>query len=246
MWLTVTPGMGPIDVHLQRRAAGATAPKFTRNPGLLAGLLLAAGLHVAIGGTMTILGTGRWGRAVRRNEGLLFDGLLDAASAEPSSPTGLELVEAAYPTADYHRDLGRAMNLELAGTAALAGGLGAMFAALPVAGRERRRIAWISTGVGVVMTAGGAVWLAAHLDKREARLAESEPARRVTSSDLRPLGAAQTGAALLTGLGIGLVVYPCIALLSDTVRQSRERHDRARVTPYMSPGQAGLVFHGRF
>ena len=161
-------------------------------------------------------------------------------------PTGLGLVEASYPTAEYHHTLGRVMTLELAGTAVLAGGLAALVTAVPVEGRKRRRVAWISAGLGAAMTAGGAVWLATHLNKREAGLAESDPARRITSSDLRPLGAAQTGAALLTGLGVGLVVYPSLALLSDTVLRARQRRQRAGLTPYTAPGQAGLVLHGRF
>ena len=100
-------------------------------------------------------------------------------------------------------------------------------------------------GLGAVLAAGGAAWLTVFERDRKALLSTTaDPSQRVTTGDLRPLGVARTGGSLLTGLGIGLVVFPAIALLTNAVKRRREQ--AIGFTPYMAPGQAGLAFHGRF
>lgn len=240
--LHVAPGMRPVEVQLRR--AGREAPRFRDDKRLVTALAGATLIQVFTGAGLLIAGAARETSATRRNEALLMDALVDAAAPVPQQPTGLALVEATYPTARYHRDLARAMTLGVAGGAVAMAGLGAGFAALPVENNSRLRVAYVELGLGAAMTAGGAVWLSHFVRERSALLAVTDPTGRVTTTDLRRINAARVGGALLTGLGVGLLVFPAVALLTHAVKRRHGR--RTSLAPYMAPGQAGLAIQGRF
>ncbi len=246
--IVVRPGMPTVRLELERRTRPTTrpdTPRFIRDRKLASGLAVTAMVQVLTGAGLLVAGAVRETAASRRNEGLLMDALVDAAAPTPKQPTGLALVEATYPTAGYHRDLSRAMTFEVAGGAVVMAGLGAALNVVPVAEGNRLRVAYIEMGLGAVLAAGGAAWLTVFERDRKALLSTTaDPSQRVTTGDLRPLGVARTGGSLLTGLGIGLVVFPAIALLTNAVKRRREQ--AIGFTPYMAPGQAGLAFHGRF
>lgn len=239
----VRPGMPPVQLELKKPRR--ESPRFDRDQRLMNGLVGAALIQVFTGAGLLVAGAVREGHASRRNDKLLMDALVDAASPAPQKPTGLALVEASYSTASYHRDLSRAMTFEVAGGAVAMAGFGAALAALPVADGGRLRAAYIEMGIGAALTAVGAASLTIFERDRKALLATTaDPTERVTSNDLRPLSAASIGGSLLTGLGIGMVVFPAVALLTHAAK--RRRNQRMSVTPYMAPGQAGLAWHGRF
>jgi hypothetical protein len=241
--LDVTPGMRPVEVQLQRRSRSYPS-EFRTDRRLVNGLGAAAVIQLLAGAGVLIAGTARQSIALRRNESLLMDALVDAAAPDPGQPTGLALVEATYSTARYHRDLSRAMTLGAVGGGVMMAGLGAAIAVVPVANRTRLRAAYIEMGVGAAFAAGGATWLAFFERDRSTLRSATDPTDRVTTSDLRRVDAARVGGSMLTGLGIGMVVFPAIALLTNGIK--RRRDPTARVTPYMAPGQAGLSLHGRF
>ncbi len=241
--INVTAGMAPTQIDLRRRT-GADPPRFDRAKLLATSLAGLAVTQVLAGAGVLLVGATREGSASRRNEGLLMDALVDAAAPVPQQPTGLALVEADYSTARYHRDLSRAATLEVAGGAVLMAGVGAGLAGFTVATQSRLRVAYIELGFGAAMTAGGAACLALFVRDRSALLSTTDPTQRVTTADLQHISATKLGGGLLTGLGIGLLVYPAIALLSNGAK--RRRGQTARVAPYMAPGHAGLTFQGRF
>ena len=242
--LIVTPGMRPVEVQLRRRSR-ANAPEFRGDSRLIHGLGGAAVIQLLTGAGLLIAGTVREDASIRRNEALLLDALVDAAEPEPQQPTGLALVESSYSTARYHRDLSRAMTLEVVGGAVMMAGVGAGIAALPVVNRSRVRAAYVEIGLGAAMAAGGATWLVFFERDRSTLRATTDPTERATMNDLRPLQRSALGGSLLTGLGVGLIVFPAITLLTNAVK-SKRRDRTAKVTPFMAPGQAGLSLHGRF
>jgi hypothetical protein len=249
--LEVKPGMYPIEVALQRRNRNrggggdyGDPRRFVDNDRLVAGLGGTAMIMV-FGGLATLLvGTVREDRATRRNEALLMEGLVDAAAETPSDPTGLALVEDKYPTAKYHRDLSSGMTLVAAGGAVMMSGLGAALTALPVANKMRKRIAYVELGFGAAFLAGGAAALVFFERDRKAMVAIDDPTLRYTENDRRGLGGKLAAGSLLTGLGVGLIVFPAVALIGDKIR--RRRNGSTSFAPYMAPGQAGLALHGRF
>jgi hypothetical protein len=240
--LTVVPGMGPVDVTLNRRGRDAGDRRFERNEALLLALSGSALIFALAGAGVAIAGSAREGRVRRRNEDLLVDSLVDAASPTPSDPTGLARVEAEYSTASYHHDLRRAFRLETAGVTVIAAGLGALATGLPVSARTRRWAVWTELGVGVAATAGGAVWMSDAQRRERERLTRTAPDDRVGASDLRALAGSRAGASLLLGLGIGLVLFPAVALIVDRAQRKRQ----AQVSPLLGPGLTGLAVRGRF
>jgi hypothetical protein len=240
--ISVTPGMGPISMEMQRPTG--EVQRFESNRKLTSSLGVVALIQLVTGAGLTLGGAIREGSARRRNETLLLDALIDAASPTPKPTTGLALVESTYSTASYHRDLSRALTLQVAGAAVMMAGVAAGLTAVPVGERHRLRAAYIEMGIGAALAAGGATWLTLFERDRKALVATTDPTERATPSDLRPLGAAAAGGGLLTGLGVGLVVFPAIALLSNSVL--RRRSGRVGFSPYMTRGQAGFSIHGRF
>jgi hypothetical protein len=240
--LSVAPGMSAIQLEMQKKTRDT--PRFERDRKLATGLAGVTLVQVLAGAGVAIAGAARESSVLRRNEGLLMDALVDAASSTPKKTTGLALVESTYSTASYHRDLSRAMTLEVAGTTVMMAGLGAVMVAIPVAEQYRLRVAYVEMGLGAALAAGGATWLTFFERDRKALFAATDPTDRVTTKDLHSVGGAALGGAVLTGLGIGLVVFPAIALLNNAVKQRRNRNTSLR--PFMGRGQAGLSFQGRF
>ena len=241
----VAPGMRPVEVTLHRRTR-TDRPRFARNQGLVGLLLTAALAEVLTGAAVSVAGGVKETRARTRNETLLLDSLVDAASARPGDPTGLARVEAEYATAKYHHDLARAHTLQNAGLIVTMAGVGTVFAAVPVAAEARRRAAYVELGVGAGMLAGGSAWLATALRADRDLLAASAASERVTATDLRKVDGRRVGAATLTGIGIGLLVFPAAALLTDSLVRRRAARRTARLAPFMAPGLTGLAVHGRF
>lgn len=251
--LEVKPGMYPVEVQLQRRGRNrggggggdyGDPRRFVDNDRFVAGLGGTAMVLVFGGAATLVVGVVRESKAIRRNEALLMEGLVDAAAPMPSDPTGLALVEAEYATAKYHRDLSRGMTLGVAGGAVLMAGLGAAVTAFPVANKTRKRVAYVELGLGAAFTAAGAAALVFYERDREAMVAIDDPTLRFTEVDRRQLGPSRAAGSLLTGLGAGLLVFPAIALLADKLK--RRRDARTSFTPTMGPGQAGVALHGRF
>lgn len=240
--INVTPGMYPIEISL-RRTHSDEAPKFQRDRKLVTGLGGSAMIFLLGGVSVLFVGGIRQGIVQRRNEKLLMDGLVDAASPTPMDPTGLALVEQTYPTAKYHHDLSRAMTLAAVGGGVAMAGLGAALATFPVGTQERLRQAYVELGFGAAFAAGGAAMLAVYQRDHAAILDTTDPTGRVTSSSLRAASNLRLGGALLAGLGAGLLVFPSVALLTDRIKRRRNRMGFA---PYMAPGQAGLSLSGRF
>ena len=92
---------------------------------------------------------------------------------------------------------------------------------------------WIELGVGGALTAAGAGWTAANgvfLD----RAYQSGPLSDVVARADRRLGASLT-----LGLGAGVMVGALTGLLVH-------RRHAPKLAPYAAPGQAGLVWYGRF
>jgi hypothetical protein len=240
--IVIAPGQGPILVELRRNSRPAVRydrdEKTTVAFGILALAQLTAGLGLLIGGG-TISG-----RAYRRNERLVWSSLLDDATGDADGLPGLENVEARYPTAAFHDDHWRGLNLEIAGVAVLAGAFGVVVPALLVESRAKRRVAYIEMAAGAAILAGGAVWMADFLGRRERLLGPDDPVQRISGPDLNRLSGHGIGAAALTGLGIGLVVFPAITLLTD--RRYKRRHGTASLAPWGAPGLAGLSLRGRF
>lgn len=240
--VSVTPGIDPLYMVMQRPTNEIR--RFESNRKLVNGLAGVAMIQVFTGVGLLLGGAVRESSVIRRNETLLLDALVDAASPTPKKTTGLALVESTYSTASYHRDLSRAMTFELAGAAVMMAGVAAATTALPVAEENRLRAAYIEMGLGAALAAGGATWLTFFERDRKALLATTDPTERATTTSLRPLNAALAGGSLLTGLGVGLVVFPAVALLSNSVVRRRSRGIGLR--PAVTRGQVGVVLHGRF
>lgn len=243
--LEVRPGMYPVEVTLQRRKTSrGDAPRFINNDPLVASIGGVGLISLLAGAGLVIVGAVREGKANRRNEDLLMDALVDAAAPTPKDPTGLALVEDSYATETYHRDLSRAMTLSVAGGAVAMSGLAGALTSVVAGNRLRHRAAYVQMGFGAALLAGGAVALAFFERDRKAMLTIDDPALRFTRSDRRTLDATAVTGSLLTGLGVGLLLYPAVALIGDKMK--RRRTGATAFAPYMGPGQAGFSLRGEF
>lgn len=244
--LSVASGLAPVQVRLHRKAKSSRirGQQFERHEGLLVSLGMLSLVPLLAGAGLAVAGGVKQQRVIRRNETLVFGALVEDASGDADMTPGLDQVEADYATSRYHRDLLRSLNLGTAGVALIGGGIGAFTTGLVVSARAPRWAAWLQMGAGAALLAGGAVWLNSAIARRDARLAETDPERRITLSQLDPISGKTFGAGLLTGFGAGLVLYAGVALATDAAKKRRQR--RYGLTPVTAPGFAGLRLHGSF
>lgn len=242
--LTITPRQGPIDVVLRKRSRPAD-PRFTRDKKLVLGVLGGFGASYLVGIGLILGGASRESRAEKRNDALLTAEGLDPKKDVQPDPAALARIDAAYPTADYHRDMKLASTLNMAGVHVSIGGIGAAMAVLPVAMGARKRVAYIELGVGAAFLAGGSAWLATFLKHRAEVLAPD--ARRITKSEFDHLNITQLGVSMVNGLGIGLVTFSLIALIVDTAKRRRaDRAPRFTLDSGPGPGLVGGSLRARF
>jgi hypothetical protein len=241
--LTLTPQSGPIDVLLSKRPR-SDAPRFNRDRKFALGVLAGFGFSYLVGIGLILGGSSRENRVEKRNNELLTAEGLDPEQDISPDPAALARIEAAYATADYHRDLRISSGLGMAGVQISIGGLGAAVAVIPVVLGARKRAGYIELGVGAAFLAGGSVWLAAYLKNRATALAPD--ARRITKSEVDDLNLRQLGASMLTSLGVGLVTFSALALIVDAARRRKADRRRFTLEPAPGPGQVGGSLRARF
>ncbi len=241
--LVVTPGMRPVEVALQRRGRPG-GQEFAANSDVVAAVLGGGFVLTAVAGLgLVIAGEVKESRAQRRNEDVIHDALL---AADGQGDTALERVEEAYPTAKLHRDVDRAFNLTTAGAVVVMASLGAALAGFTVSSRVKRRAAYLEMGVGALLAGGGAAWMAHAIQRQDDLLAPTDPEGRVTWSGMRSVNGHRAGAAVLLGLGAGLVLFPALALIGDAAHQRRMRRRGLAMTPTFGQDRLGVALSGHF
>lgn len=244
--LTITPGMRVVDIALERQRSGSGGgQEFSRDSDVMAAVLGGGFILTALTGAgLLIAGGVKEQRARRRNEEATMQALLD--TADGGGDPALDRVEEAYPTAALHRDIGRAFNLTTAGGVVAMSSAGALLAGLTVGARVKRNAAYLEIGVGALLAAGGGLWLARTIDRQSALLAPTDPEDRRTWSDLRSLSRHRAGSAILLGAGLGLVLFPAIALIGDTAIKRRMRRRGLSVAPSVGGDRAMVTIRGQF
>lgn len=239
------PGMLPVPITLTRKSRQA-ARNFQNHEKYLitAGALFLA--QVLVGAGVSLTGSVIRQRAHDRNGTLILKSIVDDATGDADGEPALTHVESTYKTASFHHDIGRGMNLEAAGVATLFSGIALLIPVALVAERARVRWAYLSLGLGAATLGGGAAWLATTLHRRDQRLADGDPTHRVSEVELRPFLGRNVGAAMLTGLGAGLVLFSSGALIAEAAYRRRHRWGSLRAVPLAGPGFSGLTLRGSF
>jgi hypothetical protein len=242
--IQVTPGMRSVAVDLARTRRGG-GRELNDNDVLLAALGVGFFATAATGLGLLLAGGIKENRARRRNEDAAMDALLGSVDAD-AEDTALATLEDSYPTASLHRDIDRAYDLQLAGGAVVVAATGALITALFAGARLKRRVLLVEMAAGALIAGGGGA-LTWHALRRQADLlAPVAPEERATWSDLRSLAGPRVGAALLVGLGAGLVVFPLIALVGDAAHERRKRRRGLSLSPTFGRGSAGVAVSGQF
>ncbi|WAS97236.1 hypothetical protein [Nannocystis punicea] len=241
-YLTVRPGQPPIDVTLSRRKP-VDDQQLKRDNKLLFGLFggFAATYFTGIG--LMLAGNSREKRAERRDAAVRDEAGVDPATSAEISPAQAAAIESAYPAAQLHRDLELAGKLHTAGGVIAGASLGSVATLVTLAVKAKRRALVIELGVGGMLAAGAGGWLGFAMGERERLL--DDPNQRVAAARLERTDGSRIAAALLTGVGAGLVLFSGIALIHDAV----DRRKRARAfasAPWAAPGLAGWSVAGRF
>jgi hypothetical protein len=242
--LLVTPGMRVVQVDLQRRGRVGDQEFADRSDVISAVMGGGFILSALTGAGLLIAGGVKEQRARRRNDDVTQAALL--GSADGGGDPALTRVEEAYPTAALHRDIGRAFNLTTAGAVVAMSSTGALLAGLTVGARVKRRAAFLEMGVGALLTAGGAVWLAYTVDRQGALLAPTDPEERRSWSDLRSVSRHRAGSAIVLGMGAGLLFFPAIAVIGDAAHQRRMRRRGLSVAPSFGGDRAMVTLRGQF
>lgn len=241
--LVVTPGMRPVPVTLQRRGRPG-GQEFAASSDVVAAVLGGGFVLTAVTGLgLVIAGQVKESKAQRRNEDAIHEALL---AADERGDSALDRVEEAYPTAKLHRDVDRAFNLTTAGAVVIMASLGAALAGFTVSSRVKRRAAYLEMGVGALLAGGGAAWMAYAIKRQDDLLAPTDPEGRVTWSGMRAVNGHRAGAAVLLGAGMGLVLFPALALIGDAAHQRRMRRRGLAMTPTFGQDRLGLAFSGHF
>ncbi|MDC0715855.1 hypothetical protein [Nannocystis bainbridge] len=240
LYLTVQPGQPPVDVELTRRGP-VDDPRLQRDRKLMFGVFGGFVATYVAGLGLLVAANGREKRASRRDAAAY-----EAAGVEPDTgaeidPAAAAALEAAYPAARLRRDLADAGALNTAGAVLGGASIGALVSLLPIAARARRRAAVLELGLGGALLAGCGGWLGTALGER-GRLLD---APRPSPTRLDDRDGSRIAAALLTGIGAGLVLFSAITLAHDAA--DRRRRARAFATaPWAAPGLAGWALAGRF
>ena len=240
---TVMPGQGPIDVVLQPRVAASDKLKLEQKA--LLGVLSVFCVDYFTGIGLILGGVNVEGKAKDRNKAAITEAGGDPETKGQLDPAVLAAVDAAFPTADYHRRLALGSNLNAAGVIVAMSGLGLTMSMLPVMLKKTRRELMIPLGVGFALLGGGATWFAFFERDQRDMLAGTTADDRVTRAQWNTLAGPRLGSTLLMGLGIGMVAFPAGYMLGEAGRRRREAR-RLTLAPMTGPGRAGLVLGGQF
>lgn len=237
----ITPQTRNLDVYLNKRSADA--PRFDRRRKALlsAGIFMSASYITGIG--LILGGTARENRIEEGYTEALVDLGVDLESEEPLDDATVAAAEELVPTAEYHKDLRVAANLQTAGVVTAFAGIGALIGSIPAFTGSKRRFGYINLGVSAAMLGGGIAWMTAYAAKSDALLSPTDPAERVTDEEFSALVGHRLGAGFLLGVGGGLFVETTLVFLIDRRRRRRYGYGAA---PLLGPGLAGASFQGRF
>lgn len=244
--LTITPAMGPVDVVMTKGQADvASDDRLSIERKELFGLLgyVTIGWYAGIG--LMVGGANVQSKAEQRNRTLL-----EEAGADPKTPpfdaAVLTQVDAAFPTAEYHRRLELGSSLSFSGAAVAMSGLGMALGLLPVMLHKPRRKLLIPFGVGLAVAAGGAAWTAHWARAREDLLEPATAAHRVDERPFDRLVGHQLGGSMLLGIGAGMVTVASAYWLGQAVKRRKKARALADAAPLTAPGTLGLTVRGRF
>lgn len=251
--IDVAPGMRAVDVALDRKSRGGGGgggrgrggDEFTDMDGMSAVFGGAFVVAAMTGLGLTIAGLTKEAKARRRNDDATMDALLATADGD-GGMSALARVEEAYPTARLHRDIDRSFNLTTAGGVVALASLGAALAGVTIQGRVKRNAAYLEMGVGALLAGGGAGWMVYAMGRQDDLLAPTDPESRRSWSDLRSGAGHRAGATVLLGLGAGLVVFPAIALIADSVNRRRMQRRGLAVAPALGRDRVGVTIQGGF
>jgi hypothetical protein len=241
-YLTIRPGQPPIDVALSRRKP-VDEQQLKRDNKLLFGLFggFVATYFTGIG--LMLAGTNREKRAERRDAAVRDEAGVDPAMPGEIDPSQAAAIEAAYPAAQLHRDLELAGKLHTAGGVIAGASLGSVATIVTLALKPKRRALVLELGVGGVLAAGAGGWLGFAQGERERLL--DDPNQRVSGARLERTDGPRIAAALLTGVGAGLVLFSGITLIHDAADRRKRAREFASA-PWAAPGLAGWSVAGRF
>lgn len=240
---TVTPGQGPVDVVLRPRAAASDKLKLEQKA--LLGVLSVFCVDYFAGMGLILGGVNVESKAKDRNKAAITEAGGDPETQGQLDPAVLAVVDAAFPTADYHRRLALGSNLNASGVIVAMSGLGLTMSMLPVMLKKTRRELMIPLGVGFALLGGGATWFAFFERDQRDLLGGATADDRVTRAQWNTLTGPRLGSTLLMGLGIGMVAFPAGYMLGEAGRRRREAR-RLSLAPMTGPGRAGLVLGGQF
>lgn len=240
----VAPGQGPIEVVLERRgAAGDERLRLERKQLVTVLGVFSASYFAGIG--LLLGGVNIEGRAEKRDQAAREAAGVDPEATGPLEPAARAAVEAAFPTAEYHRRLALGFDVGQAGVVVVSSGLGALLGLMPVIFKKGRRELVIELAVGATLLASGATWMGLVQRDKRALLGPSGIDDRATEAAFDRLSWPRLGSGMLTGLGIGLVAVP-VGYLGGLAAQRRKRLRSASVAPMVGPGRAGLMLGGAF
>jgi hypothetical protein len=230
--LVVGQDPAPVDIVLRPRPATRLAKprKFVIGIGVGMGVSFYGGVGLLLGGVNI---------ETKAKEKNVAQFEAEGGDADMPDAASLAAVDAAYPTADHHRKLRRASNLQAAGTVVASTGVGMIFGLLPAILEAKPRAAYTTLGLGGAALLGGSVWMAHFVRRQHDRLDPTDPAHRVADSGL---DGHRLGASMILGVGIGLTVTSTIILLGERARRTRS----IAAAPLAAPNLAGLLVSGAF
>jgi hypothetical protein len=244
--LAIVPGKQPVDVVMQRgRPDLPGEDRLSVDRRAMFGMigLVSVGWYAGLG--LMAGGASRQNKADERNRTLLTE-----AGADPKTPpfadAVLAEVDAAYPTARYHRDLRIGADLSFSGASVALFGLGTTLGMLPAILRKPRRQLLIPFGVGLAVTAAGAAWTAHYLRARDGLLEPAVADHRVQERQFDRLVGHQLGGSMLLGIGLGLASFAPVYWLAQAIKRRKRARATADAALLTAPGTVGVTLHGSF
>jgi len=201
-----------------------------------------------LGGGGALLGAGIYakGKAFESNEAAYsstsYNPYGDPIVPEPNlgeegpQATAASIIESAYPTLSFHKDIARSTYLEGAGTILLGGGLGLITAAAvnrALDGKKKalKRAVIAEIGVGAVLTVVGTIWSGVSLSGIGEQVEgwDGDPKTTATwrarPGKLEDLQAQYIGASALLGTGLGLATGGLVELVLNAGRARLLKRD---------------------
>ena len=203
---TISPPVPPPGPIVDPRPPEVSTPSSAPKRPLLWVLLgSASGVSAVATGVTGFLGQRRFEAALRAND----------AACSASTCTNTAAVESAYPSAEYHGGLRRALYLQSSAVALAGTSLGLVLGGLghAVPRRHRRPLAYTFLGLGTAL-AGTGIGLVTFVSTRiEDDLGGSE--LRATRDGLDAHRSLYLGGGALVGAGIGLVTGAVLSVILD-------------------------------